>query len=261
MPLQIFELPQKGHVYCMGLDPSKGGGGGDPAALYVMDATARPLPRQVALFRSPDVGQPSLAELAYDLHNFGYRLWRGYVPPEGSKEQGRSGGLVPESNEFNSALMLRLHQLFDDAYFFQQAKLPDVNHPDGRAFRFGFLTSTSTKPGLIGQLISGIEQHAFQWYDDFLERESNYWRFAQSRWTFGEEGARDRLAGHGDVTMALAFCWQGVLAVQARLAQVLRRENGQLRLVASTTYMGIGESDERAPRPRKQLREGATVAV
>ena len=55
MPLHIYEEPRVDGAYVFGLDPAAGQGGGDPAALLVMDARAEPCPRQVLLFRSRNV--------------------------------------------------------------------------------------------------------------------------------------------------------------------------------------------------------------
>ena len=233
MPLHIYEEPRADGAYVFGLDPAAGQGGGDPAALLVMDARAEPFPRQVLLFRSRNVSYRDLGLLARDLHNGGYPVVRGQT----YKGIERSGGLVPEVNGANVAMMDILHDHFEDAYFFQQHSLPSLTHPEGPIRRLGFLTTGGSKTTLLDTLREALESRAFRQSDRYLGLESMYWDRQGGKWDFKAPSVGMEDFGHGDVSVAQALAWVGCLAVQEWIVKRAVAQMGPHQ--ANVPYMNI----------------------
>lgn len=203
MPLHLYHEPVKGHLYCYGLDSSRGGGG-DNSVLDVLDASVSP-PTEVVCLRSNKLDAMDLAKNARDLHDYGYEVARGnkYIP--------RSGGLVPEITG-DKDIVHQLQSRFDLDFWYVQEKEAKPRSLEPVAVNFGFHTSEASKTTIVSFLHACLVRRALFYSNPWLQDEARYWSRFEGNWKYGL--ASGHSGGHGDVTMAIALALAGVVVVQ-----------------------------------------------
>ena len=197
--LQVY-LEPRDTVYAMGMDPAAGRGGGDFGSLTVLDAYTG---EEVVAFRSSAADYLDVANLARELHDFGYRA------AKGNTFLNTPGGLVPEAN--NEALMPALFDLFPLEYFYIQARPARPGLQEESPQRYGYWTGGPSKKRLLDTFSSWCELGKIKWHNPWLSQEVGRWVAQGGLWTYQVKSEMQAVLGHGDVTMSMAFASMGVI--------------------------------------------------
>lgn len=178
-----FEPYRSGHTYAIGADPSEGVGG-DNAAAVIFDFT--PLrPKVVATYKSkhcpPDM-------FAYELRNGG--------------NQYGSALIAVERNNHGHATLLKLREVYNQSLIYREIREGrlKVRETD----RFGWNTNASTKPKMIFDLVTAINEDML----DIPSKDLLFEMRTYDRIDLDQVDRKDEHLGHWDLLTAAAIGFQ-----------------------------------------------------
>lgn len=167
------------HTYVVGADPSEGIGG-DNATIVVVDLTVGEV---VAVFCSkftpPDV-------LAYEIAKIGREYGNAMV--------------CPERNNHGYTTLVELNKVYNNIY----EEIVQDKITDKRTKKLGFTTSSTSKPRIMYNLNTAINEDELTINDRALLREMRTYQ----REDLNEMRHDEETIGHWDRLMALAIAWE-----------------------------------------------------
>ena len=178
-----FEAYKRGHHYAIGADPAEGRGG-DHAAAVVFDFTPL-IPKVVAIFKSNKC-PPDL--FAYELRNGG--------------NQYGSALIAVERNNHGHAVLLKLREIYNQSLIYKEVRegRVEVRETD----RFGWNTNKATKPAVIFDLVTAINEEQL----DIPSKELLFEMRTYDRIDLDEVDRREEHLGHWDLVMSCAIGFQ-----------------------------------------------------
>lgn len=182
---KIFEEYKEGHIYIAGADVAEGVGQ-DSSTCVVLDMTPA-IPKQVATYKSNDIAPDT----------FGYELKNGlarYNYPY----------LGVERNNHGHATLAILKQVYPIENLHIETRTSNKTKSQEDVKKFGWLTTGATKPRMIFDLASGLEDGIIKIVDIAVKSELRAYDKEENHKTrFDPEETN-----HYDLVIALAICWQ-----------------------------------------------------
>lgn len=180
---KLFMNYNSSHRYALGADTAEGTGG-DSNASCLIDFTTKPM-KQIGSYKNNQEG-PNI---------FGYTL----------KKQGDEFGgcyIVPELNNTGYGT---LATLIGEKYYNMYVREVKNKTTDKMQKEYGFKTTDSTKPEILAQLKSAVEDGSLEIMDIDLLMEMYHYTKAHLRMRKKEDG----MTRHFDLLMAACLAWEG----------------------------------------------------
>ena len=204
---RYYDEYRRGHRYAIGSDSSEGRGN-DNAAIVAIDFDAKPRAKVVAVFASDRTAPDTLA---YDLKNCGTRLGHCLI--------------APERNYPGNVTVMKLRDMYANIYKQETTGRQEDEPTD----ILGWHTNTSTKPKMLYDLASAIQNDLIEICDPDILRELR---------AYPKENIstvrKDPLTKHYDRVIALAIAWQ--MRLHAIPGYVLQEDEG-----AFDPFKAVGE--------------------
>ncbi len=169
------------HAYGIGVDVAEGVGQ-DSSAIVIVDFTAK-LPEIVAIYKSNEI-EPD--QLAFEIRNGGEKYGNAIV--------------AVERNNHGHATLVTLKGIYTNIY--TEIKVDSLN--DKRTEKLGWLTTRASKPRMLSELKTDVEDELFVINSKEIIREmQTYDRENLNETKFDESQTR-----HWDLLIAFAICYQ-----------------------------------------------------